>query len=329
MRKRVVSNSRKRPQVSRAELQKKLSALRKIGAVSKKLNLNTVKITNYRVRQIRALDDVLTGKAEFVKLPKTDREAYARTTAARKFGSGLIVPKASPLQQTDVVEMGGKKLLRIRTPLKKGEISPIIIAPIMTTEIVLPYGVSDMISLAEAIQADSGLPEEILEMHPHDRYAFSVFGHTSKIGFPTKETLVDHILINYKHLFNGQSNEQAVMHFSLVNYGAGTSTGNVNPPDMGIEIPEEIAGPKYYSGKAEGRNPRINQKGRTDDWYNARKAQQQANRKKDRIAKMKKFNPEKYEAQIAAPARARAKKSYDNRMEKKKSDDFKNASFDT
>lgn len=302
MSKRTGNKAPRRPQVNKRELRSKLSQLKKLGAISPKFNAATVKLTKYRQRQVSAFSTVLKGEADFVRLPKLDREAYTRTTAARKFGSVLIVPKEHPQQRTDVIQRGSKNLLRIRTPLGRGEIS----------QIILPYDVGNLIELATAIQNDTELPEELFYNHPLDQYAFALYGHTVKIGFPTKRELTDYILVHYKHLFSGGSGEQAVQHFVLVNYGGGAG----EPP----EIPEDIAGPKYESEKGSGRRP--NARGRTD-WYEARKNNAKNERRKKKRARL----TGEAKVEYLEAARARAAKSYKTRMEKKQKDDYNAAKF--
>lgn len=295
-----------RTQVNKREIRSKLAKLKKAGAISPKINAATVKLTNYRLRQVKALETVLTGEAVPLRLSKADRERYAATTATRRFGSVLLVPKETN-QSVDVVKRGGRDLVRIRTPLKRGEIS----------EIILPYSAKDLIDLANKIQNDEELPNELFEQHPSDQYAFSLFGHTAKLGFPTKRELTDYILVNYKHLFDPKAagyNSQAVKHFVLVNYGGGSG----QPP----EIPESIAGEKYESEIGFGRRPAINAKGRTD-WFNNRQAQNKNERKKQKRQKMKTQSPAQYE-KIQQANRERARKSYEN----KKAKDFRNAKFE-
>lgn len=295
-----------RPQVSKRELRSQIAQLKKLGAIDKKINAATVKLTDYRKRQVSAFRPVLRGEADFVKLKKPDRGAYARNTAARKFGSFLIVPKEDKDQRTDVINRGGRDLVRIKTPLGRGEMS----------QIILPYDAKDMIELATAIQNDDELPDEITAYDHVQQYAFALYGHTTKIGFPQKQDLVDYILINYKHLFDpkaGQAN--AVKHFVLVSYGGGAGV----PP----EIPESLAGPKYESEMGHGRYPSINKRGRTD-WYENRKAQNKNERRKISRQKMKSKNPAQYE-KILEQNRARAKASYDRKQKRA----FDNAKFDS
>jgi hypothetical protein len=281
-------------QVSKREIRSKLAKLKKAGVISPKIDVRSVKLTDYRMRQVRAFKSLLEGSADIVKIPKRDRQQYRIKLGTRSFGSFLIVPKEHEKQTTDIITHKGRSFIRIKTPLGRGEIS----------QIILPYDAKDIIELATAIQNDDEIPDQL----PYaDQYAFALYGHTSKVGFPTKQELVNHILINYKHLFDPRNGKSAVKHFVLVNYGGGSS--------IAPEIPESIAGEKYISEKGYGR---VNSKGR-NDWHENRVSDRKNKRRRESRAKLTGEAREKYLAQM----RERAQKAY----YRKKKADYDGAKF--
>lgn len=295
------------PKYSKRELRSFLSKAKKLGAINPKINAGTVKLTEYRRRQVSALMPVLKGEADFVKINKTERELYTKKTAARKFGSGLIVPKERLTQKTDVITAGdGKQYIRIKVPLKNGEM----------VKIALPYSASNLFELAVAIQDDETLPDQIFYDYPNDRYSFSVLGESSMIGFATKKLLTDYILQNYKHLFSYDGDVNITDTFCLVHYSA-SDTERVP------EIPESMAGPKYRNQIGLDRNPRYRAYDR-NGWYEKRQRETKNLKRKNARAKLKEKNPDEYKRQSDA-AKERVKRS----REKQKKRDFNNASFGT
>lgn len=267
----------KKQGTSIVEFRSLVAKAKRAGIVSKKTDARKQEATRYMRGKLRKFADVLSGENIAVRAKPDVRQKYREKEIYETRGPFIIVPREYANQKTRIAK--GK--VEIRRALKNGEI----------IEIVLPWNAADLFDLANRLENDPTIPSDLDGV---DQYAFSLFGHTSNLGFPNKEELVKHITQNYKHLFQGRSGLQGVKNFKLVRYGGGR-----NPPP---EIPSDIAGEKFYSEKGSGRRP--NATGR--DWYQDKQRERKLARAKNRRDKM---TPEQ-RAEYNAKGRARAAASY-------------------
>lgn len=219
------------------EFRKEAAALKKMGIISKRTDIRSLEPTRYRRSQLRKNLDFLVGTAVPVRAPKEVREKYVEKGLFKSRGSFLVVPATHK---------------DMKAKIRKGKLETIVpIGSARMRSIILPYNAADMLDLANRIERDPNLASELDGV---DQYAFSLFGHTSQIGFLTKDDLVRHIKVHYQHLFTGEHGRMAVQHFKLVTF----STGHSHPP----EIPTNV---KFYS------TGKVNRP--DSDWSNKRRAE--------------------------------------------------------
>lgn len=271
------------------EFRHEVAQLKKAGIVSKRVNAISQEPTKYMRGKVRKFFDVLVGTKQAVRAPKKVREEYESKGLFETRGPFIMVPKQHPKQR---VSLDKKGRVKISTPI--GPSSPGG-RTVSINRIVLPFTATDMLDLANRIENSPELPDELTGAQ---QYGFSLFGHRSFIGFPTKQELVDYIKIRYQHLFSGKSGDAAVRHFNLVTYSGGSS----EPP------PGDWVGKPLYSKPGNGRRPqRPNATGRNyaDTWYENRKRKVHAAQQK----KVRERMTEEQRAEYNRKGKERAAKS--------------------
>jgi hypothetical protein len=267
------------------EFRHEISILKKSGIISQRVKAGSQEPTKYMRTKLRKFYDVLVGTTIAVRAPSKVRKAYSEKGVFEERGAFLMIPRDNANMK---VKLKGDKLV-ISQPLTKRKTGPII------NKLVMPWGATDILDLANRIEADDDLPEELDGV---DQYAFTLFGHSSLIGFPNKSELVEYIKIRYNHLFSGKNGQAAVKNFILITYSGGAG------------LPPQLQGEKLYSTRRGGR---VNQTGRNynDSWYKNRQRETRAANEKKRRANLSETDKEIYRQK----ARERAAKSKANRKD--------------
>lgn len=251
------------------EFRKEAAVLKKLGIISKRTDIRKLEPTRYRRSQLRRNFDFIVGTAIPVKAPKDVREKYVEKGLFKSRGRFLVVPA----EHKDMKAKIRKGVLETTVPIGPR---------VKMRSIILPYNAADLLDLANRIEHDPNIASELDGV---DQYAFSLFGHTSHVGFQTKADLVEYIKLRYRHLFSGENGHMAVKHFKLVTY----TTGTLNPP----EIPAEE---KFYTKRGSNRSD--------ESWGKQQSLKRHAIREKKRRARLSEGEQAAYRE--AAKARAKA-----------------------
>jgi len=185
-----------------------VSALKKAGIVSKRIDARTYNPSAYMLRKIKQNKDVLSGEAIAVKAAKDIREKYRSAGTFEIRGSVIIVPK-DRANQTAKIRRG---LVETRTRLKNGE----------ERKVILPFRGKDLQDIAERLKEDESLDGL---KDPLELFGARLFGHnlSGGFGFPDSFELGKYILQNYNHLFSGKNAQAALRNFELVRFVADDS----------------------------------------------------------------------------------------------------------
>lgn len=204
-----------------------VSALKKSGMVSKRVDVRRYLPTKYMLRKIEQNRDILSGEAVAVSAPKTVREKYTGIFEPR--GSHLIVPREFENQKTRI----SRGMVELRRDLRMGE----------EVRLILPFKATDMEAIANKLLADPTLNGM---KRGNELFGFRLFGHNmNTIGFPNTEELADYILRNYAHLFSGKNGREGVKHFQLFRFRSRRSQMKEGPSDEKTYSPRR----KEYSGR--------------------------------------------------------------------------------
>jgi hypothetical protein len=192
-----------------------VAELKKVGLVSKRVDVRSYLPSRYMLRKIEANRDVLAGKMIAVKAPKTVRERYTKKGIFEQRGSTLIVPREYSNQKTRIT----RGLVELSRELRMGE----------ETRLILPFKAADMEGIARGLLADPSLNGM---KRPDELFGFRLFGHNmNTIGFPDVEEFANYILTNYAHLFSGKNGREGVKHFELFRFKSRNSQMKESPEE--------------------------------------------------------------------------------------------------
>lgn len=226
------------------EVRHDVSALKKAGLVSHRIDARTYQPTRYMLKKLKKNADVLRGEVETIIAPKKIRKKYTDKGLFEQRGQVLIMPKDYHNQKSKI----RRGMIEIRRPLGMGE----------ERRLILPFKATDMEDVANKLKEDPTL-EGMKE--PDELFGFRLFGHNmATIGFPDADELADYILMRYQHLFSGKNGREGVKHFVLFKFK--------NEGSMLSDAPRE--GKIYHPKK---RTPQT-------DWYAQMKKKRNAERKK-------------------------------------------------
>jgi hypothetical protein len=231
------------------QVRHEVSQLKKVGLVSKRVDVPRYLPSKYMLGKLRRNADVLAGEVIAVKAPKAVRQKYVEKGLYEQRGSTLIVPREAASQRARI----SRGLVEVSRTLAWGE----------EIRLVLPFKATDMEGVAHKLQTDPTLDG----MKQSDElFGFRLFGHNmNTIGFPTAEELAAYILTHYQHLFSGKNGRIAVKEFQLIRFKARDS-----------QLSDLDEDSKSYS-------PRRNRHKHEGEWtINRRKKRDAARKKKDR-----------------------------------------------
>jgi len=207
-----------------------VSALKKVGLVSKRVNAQSYIPTKYMLKKIERNRDVLSGDVIAIAAPKKVREKYTSKGIFEQRGSTLIVPREYKQQKTHIT----RGLVEISRELKQGE----------EIRLILPFKATDMENVANRLLADPTLDGM---KRPDELFGFRLFGHNmNTFGFPNVQEFADYILTHYAHLFSGKSGREGVKHFEMFRFKSNRSTMNESDENKRIYSPRKV--------NAKGRN---------------------------------------------------------------------------
>jgi hypothetical protein len=215
------------------EFRHAVSALKKAGVVSKRVNAHRQEPTRYMRNIVRQFSDVLEGRAVIAKPSKKLKAKEAREIREQFRQSGVlevrrnkvIVPKDREGQYATLTKRGfdretgqARGVVDTVKPMKHGR----------EREIILPFKITSMPMLVERLKKDESLDN--LKMGD-EQFAFRLFGHNSQIGFPDAKEMGEYIERRYAHLFKQQSSRAAVKHLSFLSF-----KGHFVPPSTEHKI---------------------------------------------------------------------------------------------
>jgi hypothetical protein len=205
-----------------------VAELKKVGLVTKRLNVRSYLPSKYMLRKIEQNRDVLRGEMIAVKAPKAVRERYTHKGIFEQRGSSLIVPREYSNQRTRI----NRGLVEISRELRMGE----------ETRLILPFKATDMEGIARKLQADPSLNGM---KRPDELFGFRLFGHNmATIGFPSVEEFAGYILEKYQHLFSGKDGREGVKHFEMFRFKSRNS-----------QLPEGPEQERVYTPRKQKRGP--------------------------------------------------------------------------
>lgn len=200
-----------------------VAALKKVGLVSKRVDVRKYLPTRYMLKKIERNRDVLSGESIAVRASKSIRDKYVSKGIYEQRGSVLVVPREYANQRTRI----SRGLVEISRPLRIGE----------EIRLVLPFKATDMEGVAHKLKDDPTLDGM---KRGDELFGFRLYGHNmNTIGFPSADELADYILTHYSHLFSGKSGREGVKHFELFRFKSGNSQLSMRPESERIYTPRK------------------------------------------------------------------------------------------
>lgn len=229
-------------------VRREVSALKKAGIVSKRIDARTYQPSKYMLKKIAANKDILSGEAIAVKASKEIREKYVSAGVFETRGGAVIVPKDRANQRARIK----RGLIETKTKLKNGE----------EQKIILPFKANSLQDIAEKLRDDPSLDGL---KDPNELWGARLFGHNiaSGFGFPDGDELANYILEHYQRFFSGKNKQAALRNFELVRFYADDST-----------MPESDPSRRIVDDEYRRRNKQGNQ------WANDRRKKRKALQKK-------------------------------------------------
>lgn len=206
-----------------------VAELKKVGLVTKRLNVRSYLPSRYMLRKIKQNEDVLRGEMIAIRAPRKVREKYTHKGIFEARGSALIVPREYSNQRTRI----NRGMVEISRALRMGE----------ETRLILPFKATDMEGIARKLQADPTLNGM---KRADELFGFRLFGHNmATIGFPNVEEFADYILSKYQHLFSGKDGRAGVKHFEMFRFKSRNSQMVEGPEQERVYTPRKPKkGPK-------------------------------------------------------------------------------------
>jgi hypothetical protein len=293
--------ARSKQLLKRAELdvrgyRKQLTALKKQGIVSKRINTRSHQPTKYMLGKLRKFKGVALGHELAVPITKISTHRarqYTEKGIASQIGKFLVVPKTAVRQKADVY----KGHIRTTTELKRG----------VEEVIKFPARLDDMHDVLNWLAENEQIVNEL--KGPKGQLGFQLAGHNSRVGLANVRELIKY-LQKYDgsdprlrgNIF-GKTSKNLVTEFVLIRFRPGR--GETAHPQM-----EPYYGVKRYS---RGRGKDRKDERRNEEY---RRENERKRKARQRMAESAEAHEQRLERQRQRD-RARANDRRERRMAKR------------
>lgn len=223
--------------------------------------------------KVRKYADVLEGRAIAVKAPKSVRDKYTTSGALEARGQYLIAQKEFENQRAKL----RKGMLELRRRMKNGQ----------EEQVILPFAITSIPDLIRQLREDDTLNGL---KNGDELFSFRIYGHNARIGFEDNIAFANHVENHYKHLFSPKASKDAIRHLTFQRFKPDSNS-------TGLRNNVESGEPKTYAKGYEKANAKGRSGNTQKDFYQLKKDQVKAAKKRSARAKE---TPEQTEARKKA-----------------------------